>query len=187
MDGVRQTGVVNIDGDNYNLNGDGILRTGWQGGKYHNQYGYPITGWHTLDGGLRYFNENGDLVTNTQMGEYTIDGNGIAHKQLAAPAAGSPSACFSWVRGNMRYASIGDSGYDGNVQYALANKRGACYHYAALLHNTMANSGIGATYVYGTNPQGGRHDWVVVGGTVYDATNNFICSEDEMSAKGYSW
>lgn len=128
------------------------------------------------------------MSRNTRIGEYVIDGNGVAHKEVTAPALGSPGACYNWVRGHMRYAPIPDGGHAANIQYALNYGRGSCYHYAALLQHTMSQSGMATTYILGRNPQGGRHDWLQYGNHVLDATNGyFMITVDEMRAKGFTW
>ena len=54
---------------------------------YLNRVGKVLTGWNTIEGGLRYFTDTGAMVRNIQMYLedvcYNIDENGIAN---AVPA-----------------------------------------------------------------------------------------------------
>ena len=70
-DNVRQVGWVRSCGVDYYLNREGRV----------------LTGWNTIEGGLRYFTDTGAMVKNTQMYLedvcYEIDGDGVAN---AVPA-----------------------------------------------------------------------------------------------------
>lgn len=111
VNGSLATGEVNIDDKFYFICDDGILRTGLQntenGLEYRNEFSYLTTGWVKVDGSTYYFQENniackgvclidGDyyyfnrsnekLVTNSVIGKWSIDANGIASSKLQSIA-----------------------------------------------------------------------------------------------------
>lgn len=185
--GVKQTGEIAIDGAMYNFGSDGILHHGWSGDRYYGSTGYPLTGWQTIDKKLYYFDENGIMARNTTIGAYKIDASGVATKW--ALGGTTVQSCFNYVRSNMHYVRIDPDTYENMVNYALKYHRGACYHYASLLHYVLTQAGIANTIIWGTNPEGGTHVWnQLANGLIVDSCNNYyMITQDEMRAKGYSW
>ncbi len=185
--GVKQTGEVQIEDVWYNLGTDGILRHGWSGNSYYGSTGYPLTGWQTLGKKLYYFDDNGILARNTTIGQYKIDANGVATKQLGA--GNSVSSCYYYVRRNMRYARIGADSYANMLNYAMTYHRGACYHYATYLNYVLNQAGIANSIIWGLNPQGGTHVWnQLANGYIVDACNGYyMITPDQMRAMGFTW
>ena len=64
IEGVAQTGLVDIEGSRYYFNENGIMQTGWQ----------------IIDNVKYYFYESGQMATSTEIDGWSIDSNGIATK-----------------------------------------------------------------------------------------------------------
>ena len=208
--GVKLTGTQNIGGAVYYLNADGTLTTGWVAGAdgkhYKNQYGAFVYGWQTIDKKLYHFDEtSGILSVSTYIGRYTIDANGVAVK--AAVNAATLNAeldyilsqtgkaiqpIFNYVRGNIAYRRIAREEWNTMAIYALNNKRGACYHYSALLDLLLKRAGYETVPVEGTGHYTSEHWWnkVCVDGKWYniDACNGYyLVSDSYLKSKNYTW
>ena len=82
-DGKMATGQFDVDGKTYFTGEDGIFRTGWQvinGQDYYYAENGEVTKNKFLDiDGTKYaFDENGNLIKNTEKDGYKIDENGVA-------------------------------------------------------------------------------------------------------------
>ena len=82
-DGKMATGQFDVDGKTYFTGEDGIFRTGWQvinGQDYYYAENGEVTKNQFLDiDGTKYaFDENGNLIKNTEKDGYKIDENGVA-------------------------------------------------------------------------------------------------------------
>ena len=64
IEGVAQTGLVDIEGSRYYFNENGIMQTGWQ----------------IIDNVKYYFYESGQMATSTEIDGWSIDANGVATK-----------------------------------------------------------------------------------------------------------
>ena len=64
IEGVAQTGLVDIEGARYYFNENGMMQTGWQ----------------IIDNVKYYFYESGQMATSTEIDGWSIDSNGIATK-----------------------------------------------------------------------------------------------------------
>ena len=178
---IKLTGPQTINGNRYNLDNNGALHTGWatsNGNKiYNNQYGYPATSWQTIDGNLYYFNENGIMQTNTVIGLYQLDGNGVATKIPISTSTLSAEvqnilnqigtcipSIYNYVKSNLSYrgmdASIND--IPSLCVYALNNKRGSCEHFAALPYYMLQQAGYNSMIVTGSVDGTNVHYWVMV-------------------------
>lgn len=82
--GIMATGWLDLGGTWYYLDANGIMSTGWLnlGGTWYylDANGMMSTGWLNMGGTWYYLDAAGRMLTNTTVGRWEIDGNGIATK-----------------------------------------------------------------------------------------------------------
>lgn len=82
--GIMQTGWQNINNKYYYFNKSGVMQTGWldvdNKWYYLDKSGARQTGWQLINNKWYYFNNSGVMQTNTIIGGWEIDNNGVATK-----------------------------------------------------------------------------------------------------------
>lgn len=208
--GVKLTGTQVINGATYYLLDDGRLLTGWctveKGRIYKNKYGANLTGWQTLGGRLYHFDETtGLLSVSTTIGSYIIDAQGVATKApvtietlpkeadaILAKTGKDLYNIYRYVDDYISYKFMPQESVEAMAVYALNNRKGACYHYAALLYYLLNRAGYEVIIINGTGHNDGPHYWnmVCVDGTWYhlDACNSYyLVSGEYLKERNYTW
>lgn len=179
-DGASLTGTQTIEGETYYLAEDGKLINGWvtAGGNtyYYSSHGQKLTGWQTIDNKKYYFQDDGAMALNTTIEMYTIDGNGVAWKNLATPDnldwyldeildsyGRSPSDIHKAVYSMLSYKSTIEGDIEQMACDAINNRKGACWNYSSLGYMLLKRAGYQVYYIRGTYlPKGNPHRWLYV-------------------------
>ena len=172
-DGTLAVGAVKIDGVLYGFSDTGYLIT--------------KEGLQKVGGKNRYVYSDGRLAVNTEMSingkKYEIDGNGVAEVKFTTIRDSNLNeyldfvisdvvkskdirALYNWVQKtvpNYSYYSAGNAGSPRTLACeAINNKRGACWHYAALMTLLLQRAGYEAKIIKGGGHTFSVHHWTAV-------------------------
>ncbi|MBQ1519735.1 MAG: hypothetical protein IIZ53_07785, partial [Ruminococcus sp.] len=192
------------------------MEKGWtetDGKKYYfsTEDGAMLKGWQVLDGWNRHFDETtGILSTNCTIGDYSIDGDGVARKTSAVRLRArsilstinpTPDGIFNYIRSRNYYKymeatktlpQIEAIGWSYFANYAMDNRFVVCYYFAALQDLLFHEAGYESRIVYGNGTHTSDHYWnqVKINGvwTNYDACNGCAnVSDSYLQSLTYTW
>ncbi|MBO4697771.1 MAG: hypothetical protein J5643_10945 [Lachnospiraceae bacterium] len=203
-DGTIAVGAVKIDGKLYAFSDTGYLVT--------------KEGLQKIGGKQRYVYSDGTIAVSTEMTingkKYEIDANGVAQVKFStinnnnldayldyviSDVVGSKDikALYKWVQKTVPTYSYYSEGNAGNPRVlaceAINNRRGACWHYAALMTLLLQRAGYNAKIIKGGGHTYSVHHWTAVqvsGQWLYiDAMRleRTICLVDQATLDSYQF
>lgn len=110
---------------------------GWQGDRYLDAYGVPLTGWQTVDGKTYYFADDGCKVTGwleTEQGKYCLDEHGNPKTGWFSDESGTyllksdGGICTGWIeteKGNCYF------GQDGKIATGILEQPNGIFSFEA--------------------------------------------------------
>ncbi|NCC43434.1 MAG: hypothetical protein EOM18_07585 [Clostridia bacterium] len=193
--GWMLTGWQKIGQSWYYLNGSGAMHTGWVklgGGKYYlNASGAMLTGWQKIDGKWYYLNSSGVLATDTWIGNFYVDEEGVWKEGYTGgwvqsanrwtyvnPGGSNPKSTWKTISGTEYYFDAEGwmvTGWlkSGSNWYYLKESGAKAYDY------WVGATGVGGYYVskYGTMVAGTTYSY---GDYIYTFNGSGLCTAREV-------
>lgn len=206
-------GNVVIDGISVNFSENGSDATGiFTVGedKYCFRNGEMQFEWQIIDRKRYYFGEGGKMLTNTDVGIYEIDANGVAKQAKAKPSnlsayidmyiqeyGSDEKGLFNAIKNTSSYKSAdlsipAKSSYEETACDAINQGHGVCWHLASLAYCVYKQAGYEVYYVQGNGITYATHEWIYVkfnDGNYYhvDPSNwaGYKNTDAKMKERGY--
>lgn len=192
----------------------GVFLSGWKltddKYTYINAEGVKLVGRQTIEGKEYFFDEEGYLKTDTVIGMYKADAEGVltrlpvtvetlnaALDEILLKTGKDINAISDYVRGNLRYKYMDKKATREEMAvYALNNKRCSCYYYEALCGLLLERAGYEIITVKGVGFVYAEHYWSLCKTTRNGITGWYhvdslkgmnVKTDAEMVAKGFKW
>ncbi|MBQ4424389.1 MAG: hypothetical protein II882_01465 [Lachnospiraceae bacterium] len=181
-DGYVLTGFQTVDGTLYHFREDGRASAAWvwsDGLAYYADFGGKLNkGFREIDGELYYFDPDSyTLVRNTQIGEYTIDSQGICRinfgeitkenlKEYVAYLldryGSTPLEIYTYVVENYTFRFKEKEDTETMAIRMFNAGYGACWDFAAVTEYLLEAAGYRCRWVIGESGLRESHDWLLV-------------------------
>lgn len=214
MNGKILVGECTVDGKKMHFSETGEYLYGWRlvdgAYTYRDQTGVTLTGTQTIDGINYCFDENGKLYTNTVIGMYSADEQGVltrlpvtvetldaALDEILAQTGTDITAIGNYVKNTLRYKYLDKlATREEMAVYAINNRRCSCYYYEALCGLLLERAGYEVITIHGQGFVYADHYWSLVKTTrngiegwyhVDSLKGMYVKTDAEMVSKGFKW
>lgn len=207
-------GDCTVDGKQMHFSENGQYLYGWRAFEdsycYQEANGSILTGLQSIDGINYYFDEEGKLYTNTVIGMYSADAQGVltrlpvtvdtldaALDEILAQTGTDITSIGKYVNKLLKYKYMDKmSSREEMAVYAINNRRCSCYYYEALCGLLLERAGYEVTAIHGQGFVYAEHYWDLVKTTrngvegwyhVDSLKGMYVKTDSEMVAKGFKW
>lgn len=203
-----------VEGKQMHFSEDGQYLYGWRvfddSYSYQEANGVVLTGLQTIDGKNYYFGENGKLYTNTVIGMYSADEQGVltrlpvtvdtlnaALDEILAQTGTDITSIGKYVKNTLKYKYMDRmSSREEMAVYAINNRRCSCYYYEALCGLLLERAGYEVLSIHGQGFVYADHYWNLVKTTrngiegwyhVDSLKGMYVKTDSEMVSSGFKW
>lgn len=183
QNGKLISGTFTVDGISATFGDQGLTSSGIftvDGAKYYFKNGVMQFDWQIVNKKRYFFGGDGKMLTNTEIGIYEIDANGVAKQAKAKPSnleyyiqmyfdeyGTDEKGLFNAIKNNCTYKSADISiaakeTYEETACDAINQGHGVCWHLASLAYCVYKQAGYEVYYVRGNGLTYEYHEWIYV-------------------------